>query len=195
MADIKTFPQQRYSGGAMAFHWTMAILIAAVGIMGLLFDDMPKAWKGPLVNLHVVLGVTIIALLAGRIWWRFTHRPPPLPAGTTPLNRQLSSLGHLALYGLMALVPLAGLSYQLARGRGIDFYLFQVPPLMDRLPDIARPLRGVHSLSADALMLLALGHMALALWHQYVMRDGLMARMMPAGAPATMAAKKPVSLK
>lgn len=193
MTNLAAFPVRRYSGGAMAFHWSMAVLIAVVGIVGLLFDDMPKGFKGQMVNLHAVFGCVILVLLAGRIWWRVTHRPPPLPARTGRFSRQASALGHLVLYALMGLVPLAGLVYQFARARGIDFGLFQIAPLLDQKLTFVRTLGNVHSLSAYVLLVLAAGHIMAALAHQYVFKDQLLGRMMPVAKTADVAA--PASLK
>ena len=189
MSQIVAFPTQRYTSGAIFFHWAMALLILFVAVSGLLFDDIPKNIKPWLVNLHAIAGTAILALLIARIWWRIKHRPPPDTASMGRLNRQLSSLGHYALYGLMAIVPVLGLVTLFYRGLGMDFGWFQVGPLLERTPAISRPAGDLHQLTAYALILLALGHIAMAFWHQYVTKDGLLLRMMPATKSPALAAK------
>lgn len=179
MSNIVALPQQRYTSDAIRLHWLMAGLIVLAVATGLLFDDIPKAWEQRFLNIHAILGVIILALLAIRISWRLKHQPPPLPASIGPLNRLASHYGHLVLYGLMAVVPLAGLVTLLARGTGIDFGLFEILSPLARTPEIARPAKQLHGLLAYALIAMALGHMAVAMVHQFVLRDGLLARMMP----------------
>jgi cytochrome b561 len=77
----------------------------------------------------------------------------------------------------MIVVPLIGIPTLLYRGRGIDFGILQLAPLVPRTPEIYRPLTDVHELAAYALVLLAAGHILAALYHQYVLRDGLVGRM------------------
>lgn len=99
----------------------------------------------------------------------------------------LSKLAHFLLYVLMLAVPLIGLPTLFYRGRGLDFGLFQVPAFLARTPEIFRPLTELHELGAYALIGLAAGHVAAALYHQWILRDALIARMVPGrgleGAP------------
>jgi cytochrome b561 len=41
-AHLPTTPVGRYGSGAIAYHWTTALLVAIVGAIGLFFDDYPK---------------------------------------------------------------------------------------------------------------------------------------------------------
>ena len=181
MLQVFNFPVQRYTGNAILFHWLMALMLLFMAISGLLFDDIPKDIKPTIINLHAITGTAFLVLLVARIWWRINHRPPPSPPGTSELNRRLSHIGHLALYALMVIVPLAGLVYLYSRGRGLDFGFFQLASPFGEMPAIRRPARVVHSWSADILMVAALGHIAFALWHQFVMKDNILLRMMPKG--------------
>ena len=180
MPEIVSFPVKRYSGGAIFFHWSMAALILFMAVSGLLFDDIPRSVKPVLINLHAACGTVVLAMLVLRFWWRQTHRPPREPASIPEWNRRLATLGHWLLYALMAFVPLVGLVYLFYRGLGIDFGLFQIASPVERTVAIARPLGSVHQLSAYALMVVASGHIVVALWHHFVRRDGLLLRMMPA---------------
>ena len=179
-SGIIRLPQKRYTPAAIALHWLMAGLIVLVAVSGLLYDDIPKSSQDWFLNLHAVFGTLIGLLLAARIAWRRQHRPPPLPASIGPLNRVASHWGHIGLYALMALVPLAGLVALLSRGKGIDFGLFELLSPLARTPEIARPAKQIHALLAYGLLIAAAAHMMVALVHQFVWRDGILARMMPA---------------
>jgi cytochrome b561 len=87
---------------------------------------------------------------------------------------------HGALYGLFFMVPLAGWAYSSAAG--FPVVLFGVLPLPDFVrPDraLAEVLKERHALLAFALAALVLLHVAAALKHHFVDRDGLLQRMRP----------------
>jgi cytochrome b561 len=170
-----------YDMVAIVLHWSIALLIAGAFLLGLTVDDFPKAWKDAVVNTHVLMGLAVLLLTVVRIGWRLGHKPPPLPKSSSPLLEKLSKVVHLLLYALMLIVPVIGLPTLLYRGRGIDFGLFQVAQLLPRTPEIFRPLTELHELGAYALVFLGVGHILAALYHQLILRDQLVGRMLPQG--------------
>ena len=84
----------RYDAVAMALHWSIAVLILAAFALGLTIDSFPKAWTGPLINMHALMGLTVLALSFVRLYWRSSHPPPELPAGMTPIERLGAKLTH-----------------------------------------------------------------------------------------------------
>ncbi len=177
----------RYDRIAIFLHWTIAFLIVTAFLLGLTVDDFPKAYKDMVVNTHSLLGMAVLFFTLIRIGWRFGHPPPPPPKSASTWMESLSKLAHFLLYVLMLAVPLIGLPTLFYRGRGLDFGLFQVPAFLARTPEIFRPLTELHELGAYALIGLAAGHVAAALYHQWILRDALIARMVPGrgleGAP------------
>lgn len=171
----------RYSAVARALHWLIAALIVAAFVLGLTVDDFPKPYVPSVINLHSLLGLAIIVLTLVRLGWRLTHQPPPLPATSSALIRRASHLTHALLYLLMLLVPVIGIPTLLYRGRGIDFGIFQIPPMFARTPEIFHPLTDVHGYAAYALVALAAGHLAAALYHQFILKDDLLSRMTAGG--------------
>ena len=174
-------PSSRYSGVAIAFHWLLALLIVGTFSVGLYMHELPfSPTRLKLYNWHKWAGVTILALSALRLLWRLTHRPPPdLPM---PAWQRLAAHGaHWALYALFSLVPLAGWAYSSAAGFLI--VVFGVLPLPDLVaPDraLAEVLKERHALLAFALAAVVLLHVAAALKHHFIDRDGLLDRMRPA---------------
>jgi cytochrome b561 len=175
-----------YDAVAIALHWGIAALIAAAFLLGLTVDGFPKAYEGAVVNTHVLIGLAVIILSCARVGWRLAHRPPALPRTNGALVETASKLVHVLLYILMIVVPLIGIPTLLYRGRGVNFGAFEIPPLLPRTPEVFRPLTDLHELTAYALVLLALGHILAAFYHQFVLRDDLVRRMIPraiAGRP------------
>ena len=171
----------RYDFTAMAFHWVSFLLIVFIASLGLLFDSMTKASQPYWINIHAVAGLFLLALAVARIAWRMTHRPPELPANIDVLSRKLSTPVHHTLYLLSLLIPVAGIVAFVWHARAFNFGLFAIDFGVKSAPAIFHLAEDVHSLLAYGLLALAGLHGLLALWHQYVKRDGILARMLPWG--------------
>ena len=177
---MPTHPPTRYSLPAIALHWLLALLI--LGSLGIGFymtglSMSPTRLK--LYNWHKWAGVTILALSAARLLWRLTHQPPadpPMPAW----QAQAAHAAHWALYVLFFAVPLVGWAYSSAAGFPIVW--FGVLPLPDFVsPDkaLAEAIKPWHGRLAYLLAFVVLLHVAAALKHHFVDRDGLLLRMLP----------------
>jgi cytochrome b561 len=176
---------KRYSTVAIVLHWLLALVILAMFVVGIYMTDLPfSPLRLKLYNWHKWAGVTFLALTLLRMLWRITHRPPALPVTVTRTmpgwqNRAYHATHHL-MYALFFAVPLVGWAYSSAAG--FPIVLFGQIPLPDLLPankELADLVKPLHELSALALMTLAGLHIAAALKHQWVDRDGLLTRMLP----------------
>lgn len=169
----------RYGPVAIALHWSTALLIVLAFVLGLTVDSFPKSWVGGVINLHALIGLTVLGLALFRLYWRVSHPAPPAPISFSPLMLRASHAGHWALYVLMVAIPLIGIPTLLYRGRGLDFGLFQIASPFVRTPEIFRPLTQVHEIASYLLIGLAVGHSLAAIYHQYVLHDGTLSRMRP----------------
>lgn len=172
-----------YDAVAKSFHWLVAALIAAQFATELI----PNEWASEeaLASWHVSIGPSILALMLLRLVWRLTHRPPPAPADLPPGLRVLSRATHWAFYVLLIALPLLG--WTAASGFGATPYLFGViplPALIDKDKPTAEAIGGAHGLLAWALLAVIALHVAGALYHATVKRDGVVGRMLPAGGKA-----------
>jgi cytochrome b561 len=169
----------RYGSGAIVFHWTMFVLVVCVGVLGLLHDSWPKQTQRFWINIHALLGLALWSVLIARLWWRRRH-PPPVPiANIDVLSRRLSGPVHFVLYALMFVTPIVGLVTFVYHGRNLDFGLFQFNFGVASNRAIFHPTEDLHGYLAYALFGLAGFHAFVALWHQFILRDGLLARMWP----------------
>ena len=173
-------PSGRYDPGSIVLHWLLALMIAGTLAVGLTMTELPiSPARLTLVNGHKWAGICILALSALRLLWRLAHRPPaaaPMPAWQQAAARA----AHAVLYALFFAVPLAGWAYSSATG--FPVVLFGVLPL----PDFVAPeralsdaLKALHRVLAYALAAVVAVHVAAALKHHFVDRDGLLLRMMP----------------
>ena len=176
---------KRYSTVAIVLHWLLALVIMVMFAVGIYMTDLPfSPLRLKLYNWHKWAGVTFLALTVLRLLWRMTHRPPALPVAVTRTmpgwqTRAYHATHHL-MYALFFAVPLVGWAYSSAAG--FPIVLFGQIPLPDLLPaskELADLVKPLHKLSALTLMTLAALHIAAALKHQWVDRDGLLTRMLP----------------
>lgn len=178
-------PAHRYSHTAIVLHWVLALAILGLFGVGLYMTSLPfSPARLKLYNWHKWAGITILTLSALRLLWRLTHRPPALPdpiVNAMPVWQRWAHHGtHYALYALFFLVPLIGWAYSSAAG--FPIVVFGVLPLPDFVPvdkALAEMIKPFHELSAFALIGLAGLHMAAALKHQWINKDGLLKRMLP----------------
>jgi cytochrome b561 len=168
-----------YGPIAMALHWTIAALIVVAGILGLLHDSWPRATQAFWINVHAIVGLSILMLVAARIRWRLRHTPPDLPPDVGEFSARLSYPAHLLLYALMVAIPLIGIVTFVWHGRVFDFGLFRLDFGVKSNRAVFHPTENLHGYLAYALFGLAGLHALAALWHHLVRRDGVLMRMWP----------------
>jgi cytochrome b561 len=173
----------RYTRVAIALHWVLGAALLALFALGVYMSDLPfSPWRLKLYNWHKWAGVSLLILAVVRLAWRLAHRPPELPqaiAHAMPRWQHWAHHGtHHALYALFFVVPLTGWAYSSAAG--FPIVLFGALPLPDFVPvdkALAELIKPWHQAAAFAMAGLALLHIAAALKHTLIDRDGLLARM------------------
>ena len=167
---------------AKGLHWLMAALLLGLLALGLYMTDLPLSpEKLLLYSWHKWLGVSAFLLLWCRLLWRLTHRAPAAPDGLSAGMARLATLGHLALYALMLLIPLSGWLMSSAKGvPTVWFGLWPIPDLLPRDRALGDALQLVHRALNYLLMATIAGHVAAALWHHTVRKDDTLRRMLPA---------------
>lgn len=176
-------PPHRYTTTAMLLHWLLALLILGSLAVGYAMTGMPfSPQRLKLYNWHKWAGVVILTLSALRLLWRLTHRPPPdLPM--PGWQQRAAHATHHLLYLLFFAVPLVGWAYSSAAG--FPIVVFGLLPLPDFVPvdkALAAAIKPWHGWLAYTLAALVLLHVAGALKHHFIDRDGLLRRMLPGRA-------------
>jgi cytochrome b561 len=152
-----------YSRAQIALHWlTLAAILVAFfshEIMKDAFDAVEDGGVASTPFLHIGAGVSVLVFTLLRIVLRLTNGAPPLPEGNSRLIHIASAAVHGALYLLLLMMPMSG---SVAWFIGIE--------------DAGE----VHEILWFGLQVLVLAHVAAALYHQFVLKDGLIRRMMRA---------------
>lgn len=192
MTDTTTIPiispanTVRYDPVAVFLHWTMALLIIAMLIVGLTMEDYSQNIRFLAYNLHKATGITILGLSVFRLVWRFMNPPPALPARLKPWERVCAQLAHWGLYALMIGMPLSGWLMVSAKPKyPIVFFGLGEAPFIP-MPADASLVKSIRGLSYEAHELLAYGAIALiilhasaALKHHFIGRDTVLVQMLP----------------
>ncbi|NHZ98152.1 cytochrome b/b6 domain-containing protein [Massilia sp. CCM 8734] len=174
--------QERYTITAIVFHWLIAVLIVGAFIMGLVMTDIAGITPTKLkyYSWHKWAGVTVLALAALRLLWRLTHAAPPYAAAMPAWQKGAAHGLHGLLYLLMFAVPLSGYFYTLSAGIPVVYFgLFQLPVIIAADPDLKPVLKAVHYWLNMGLAGAVALHLAAALKHQFIERDGVLKRMLP----------------
>jgi cytochrome b561 len=144
--------------------------------------------------LHRSVGVTILAVMMFRAGWRWRHRPPALPFALARIDNALARSTHLALYLVLFAMPLAG--YLNAAGAGHPVSLFgvvSIPPLLPENGRMSQAAIAVHLSAQYLLYLFVMLHVAGALYHGVLRRDGILERMLPMRRRHSTAGRQPIA--
>jgi cytochrome b561 len=176
----------RYGLPAIVLHWAVALGALTAVALALYLDTLELGDTKTLVlATHKSVGLTVLALMTLRLAWRLTHSAPPLPPSTPPWQRRAAGATHGLLYVLMLGLPVTGYVSVAARGRDtVVFGLFKMPDLVPLSRTLANQAETLHTNGQYVLYVLVGLHAAAALYHHYVVRDGLLKRMWPGGSAA-----------
>jgi len=172
-----TVATEVYDDRSIRLHWVTAVIVALLWGIAELIDFFPRGPpKIAVRSVHIVLGLLLVAVTVRRLIWRSSsgRTLPPAPGG---LWSHAAKLSHAALYTVLVVVLLLGISNAWARGDSI-FSLFSIPKLLPAFPSLKPAVGRLHKVGANALVLLALLHALAALFHHYVLRDTVLQRML-----------------
>lgn len=158
---------------ARILHWSMALLILTMLFVGIGMVSSISL-RPELISLHRPLGIAILLLAILRLLNRLCHRPPALPQDLPAVQVFAAKASHWLLYGLMFAMPLIGWAMLSAGGYPvIMFNGLSLPAIAPHNPTLFAVLRSAHSWLALLLFATVLMHLAAALFHAWVRRDGV----------------------
>ena len=174
-------PPTAYSSVAKLLHWFVALGVLTLVPVGIV---MMRIGPGPLQNnlfdFHKSLGALVLALMILRLGYRAWHGSPQPEPSLARWQRAASSAVHGLLYVLLFVQPLLGWAAMSAYGDRTPFFgLFSLPRIVSINRALADQLMALHGWVGWLLALLVLMHVAAALQHYFIHRDGVLQRMLP----------------
>lgn len=166
----------RYDSKTIVFHWLTAGLIVVMWGLAQVIDFFPTAVRVYPRSAHILIGLALLVIFGMRLFWRNTsgRHLPPADRGILALAAKGA---HWGLYIVVGVTLVLGVYYEAIRGDNILN--------LGRLPSIApgdKALRNMvgdwHGTAANIILILAGLHAAAGLVHHYVLKDGVLRRML-----------------
>jgi len=155
-------------------HWLMAACILAMLFIGVGMVSTITPRYLTLVSIHKPLGATILVLALVRLAVRLRYGAPPLPADLPEPLKLGAHLSHYGLYALMIAMPLLGWGMLSAADYPVVLYGgLHLPPILPHSARLHALLWSAHFYLAFLFFAVILLHVAAALYHALVRRDGV----------------------
>ncbi len=176
-----------YTPTAKTLHWLIALFIFVLFPLGWVMGDFSGVQKFQAYNFHKSLGITVLALLVLRIIWRLFNPVPELPASMPERQKKAAHALHYLLYLTIFAVTLAGWAVISTSSRPSVLFQLTSFPQLPWLSDLAAAdkkayhhlFEEVHEFLGWALLVLVVVHIAGALYHGIVLKDGVFSSMKP----------------
>ena len=165
----------RYSKTLILLHWAMALLILAAWFTG---EGGRRVRLDPPL-LHFSLGLAVLLLVVPRLVARWLDKAPRIEDPQGPWLDLAAKVGHAVLYLFMIGLPLTGWYAASRMGVPVSFFGLPVPALTTPVQGSPGLVAELHETGGTVILVLAGLHAVIALWHQFVLRDGTMERMNP----------------
>jgi len=171
----------KYGRSLITLHWLMFFLFIFVYavIEFRVFFDKGTPEREFMKSLHFMFGLLVLLLVLFRlVARRLSPRPPPDSSeGWYKLLDRASQVGHWTLYAFMLGMPLMGWVVLSAAGQPIPFFGLFMPALIGPDETLSKQLKSLHETAGSFGYVLIGVHLLAAFFHQFILKDNLMARM------------------
>ena len=165
---------QRFTPLQRALHWLMAICILAMLFIGVGMVSTIAPKYLPLIAIHKSLGAVILLLALIRLAVRWRYGAPALPADLPAPMKLAAELSHYLLYALMIAMPLLGWGMLSAANYPIVLFgTVRLPMILPQSDSLHTELWSAHYYLAFLFFAIVLLHLAAALFHALIRRDGV----------------------
>lgn len=166
----------RYGTMAISIHWLSALAIIGLLISGFVIANTTDLIaKAGMLKIHALMGVLVLLLTLFRvIWWAFLDKKPASLPNTPRMQALLANTVHVLFYVVILAMAGSGIGLMVLSGAGEIIF----GGAARLLPDFHQyPPRAVHGIAAVAMVALIGLHLVGAIYHQWLKKEPLMARM------------------
>lgn len=175
-------PGHAYDPVTRRLHWANAILalvtiMLAYNLLGTPRHDPMRGW---MLTLHASFGILILVLMLFWAGWRVRHRAPPLRPTLNRLEAALARATQAAIFLLFVAMPISGYVSLAAAGKAVSLFgVVSLPPLVAESGRLSQIAIALHLLGEFLIYALVGLHIAAALRHGFLRRDGILDKMLP----------------
>lgn len=168
----------KFSATTVALHWLVGLCFIAVFAVGLYMVDLPKGPdKFELIGLHKSFGVLFLILAIGRLIWRLREGDLPAVAAHPAWQKQLAKAARVLLLLATILMPVSGVVMNIGGGRALAVFGVELVGQGDKIEWMSGLGHFLHVQSVNIIIVVFALHVAGALKHQFIDKDGTLARM------------------
>ena len=178
--------REGYGALTKVFHWLIVVMfafqIAAGFIMTRLGQQDTAFGIGPnaYYNWHKSIGLLALFVAVARLWARRAGELPPWAPTLSTGERAFIHRAEQTLYTAMFVMPISGFVYVMAGGFGVALFgVYDLPNPIGRSDFLAATGKWIHIVAGYVLIAALIGHIGLVLRHQFILKDGLLRRMLP----------------
>ncbi len=168
-----------YDRLSIALHWVTVALVLLLFALAETWEFFPKPERHLMVVVHMSFGLILTAVFLLRLLWRVSpgHTRFPSEPGLPGLAAQAA---HYALYALLSAEIVLGFFTRWTDNHPLSFFGVLIPPPLGAVPKPVGELVGrLHDVAAWTIIVLAGVHALAALYHHYLLKDGVLRRMLP----------------
>jgi cytochrome b561 len=178
--------RRHFDQTSIMLHWLTVLLIAiqftSAWLRGAVHHETGLA--AAVLTIHRTAGMLTWFIGLMRLVWRHSFAYlPPFPESMPKLQQAMAKVNEFGLYALLFLQPITGMCGALFHGQPFELFIWNVPALFAPNPEIRAMFVEAHEFGAKALIALIGLHAAAALFHQFVLRDDVLQRMLPSTSP------------
>lgn len=169
-----------YGSISMLFHWLVFLLVLIMIPLGYFMEDIQDvALRGEIINVHKLIGVSILVLMLLRLLWVLNNVKPLLPFQTPAWQRFSERCVHFLLYAALIAMPLSGLIGAVSGGKPPHLFGINIELPIETNKSLAKfVFSNIHNPLAIILIALISIHILAALYHHFIKRDDILRRML-----------------
>lgn len=164
----------------VGLHWIIAIAMIMMLVFGLYLENLPRSpEKGELIGLHKSVGALILVVAFIRIYWRYLNKFPKPISDLPSWQEKLASFAHWFLILGTVFMPISGIMMSVGGGFGLSVFGLEIVARGgEKIEILSQVGHTIHGLGGKLLILFVLLHMAGAIKHQVIEKDGTISRML-----------------
>lgn len=175
----------KYDRVQIILHWLIAVIVLVMIALGLYMVQLPTKAELPVNQesvrafyflIHKSLGMTVAILILFRVFWRLTHKAPPLPDTVKESHKKAASVVHGLLYVVMIAMPITGYIQSMLSSYDTKFWGIVLPRLAEADSVLRKNFTETHKILAFIFIALIIVHIAAAIKH-YIDKTDLNKRM------------------